>query len=842
MAKLHLLALLLLTAIFSANAQDAEGKDTTKNEIPVISLDQLTDSGDDDGNTYSVLSASRDAFEAAITFTLGRYRYRYRGYDSKYSSFLLNYAPMNDKLLGWFSYSNLGGLSNILYGRNNTYGLESSNVFFGEIGGTQALDIRAGNQRKRFQGTYSFTNGSYNHRLMATYNTGVLENGWAFSMSMNKRWAKEGYVEGTFYDTYGYFFGAEKFFKEKHRIALSIISNAGRRGRSSGSIQELYDLAGTNYYNSNWGWQEGKKRNARVVNQHQPIFSLNYEWNNDGKIIIRNAFYSQFGRYGSTALDWYDAKDPRPNYYRYLPSFQEDPTQALAVTQAIEDNPNLLQVDWNYMYQANFASNETVQNANGIEGNSVSGKLARYIVSERRSDPIKFGNAFSFEWAAKNDLTMNGGLNYIWQQTHYYNKVDDLLGADFHLDVNNFADRDFPTDPDKAQTDLNNPNRIVYEGDTYGTNYKAVLSEIGGWTELIKNYKKVDVNLGVSISHQTMYRNGLYRGGLFPDNSFGKSEKLKFMQVNIKGGLTYKISGKHYLFANGSMQTKAPSFRDAFISRRTRNSITPNLTTEKIATIEGGYLLKSDKYKARAVFYYTTFKDKVQNISFFHDDFRNFVNYSLSGINTRHFGAELMAEVTIVPGLTAAIVGVLGRNVYDGRPTATITRDNTEEILEENVTIYADKYYLGGHQQNAGTFSLNYRSPKYWRIGAELNYLNGVWVSINPARRTDNAVELVEYESEQWNNILDQEKTDPAVTLNLNGGYSWKMDKTIKGMKKSWFMYLNVGLTNVLNNTNIATGGYEQYRFDDERDPERFPRRYFYAQGFSAYVNLSFRL
>lgn len=844
MIRTPILILLIFFMYSSALTQENgdQGDTTLQNVIPIISIDQLSNSDQDEGDTYSVLSASRDAFESAITFTLGRYRYRFRGYDGKYNTFLLNYAPLNDMVLGWFSYGNLGGLSNILYGRENSIGLEVGNLHIGEIGGVQSIDIRAGNQRKRFQGTYSFTNGAYNHRLMATYNTGVLEKGWAVSMSVSKRWAQEGYVEGTFYDTYGYYFGVEKFIKEDHRLALSVIANAGRRGRSSGSTQEVYDLAGSYQYNSYWGWQDGEKRNSRVVTQHQPIISLNYEWKKNANIVFRNAAYVQIGKYGTTALDWYDAKDPRPDYYRNLPSYIDIPEVADQVENAILENPDLLQLDWDYMYEANRNSYETVENANGIEGNTVSGKQAKYVLQERRSDVFKVGNAVSFEWSVMDRLTINGGLNYSRQQTHYFNKLDDLLGADFHVDVNSFAERDFPSDPDKAQNDLNNPNRIVYEGDTYGNNYKATVCETGVWGQALYTLKKVDFSLSAAVSNHHFKRTGEYRSGLFPENSFGDSKKQQFLQYQVKGGVTYKVSGKHYLFATGAYQAKAPSFRDAFVSPRTRNTAIPNLETEKIGSVEAGYLLKSEDFKARAVFYYTSFKDQVQSISFYHDDFQNFVNYSITNIGTSHIGVELMAEAKIVPGLYASVVAVLGRHTYNGRPNATITRDNDEEPLAVNQIVYADNYYLGGHQQNAATIGLDYSSPKYWRVGMDINYLNGVWISINPARRTADAIELVEYQSDQWNAILNQEKTDPAVTVDLNGGYSWKMDRTIKGMKKSWFMYLNVGLSNVLNKKDIATGGFEQYRFDDEKDPEKFPRKYYYAQGFSAYVNLSFRL
>ena len=247
--------------------------------------------------------------------------------------------------------------------------------------------------------------------------------------------------------------------------------------------------------------------------------------------------------------------------------------------------------------------------------------------------------------------------------------------------------------------------------------------------------------------------------------------------------------------------------------------------------------------KARAVIYYTAFQDRAQNISFYNDDLNTFVNYSIRDINTGHVGAEFMFEAKIIPGLYASIVGVTGRHIYKDRASATVTRDNDAEVLISDETVYWENFYVGGHQNHAATLGIDYRSPKFWRVGVDVNYLNGVWINVNPARRTENAVELVEEDSPQWRNIIDQEKTDNAFTLDLSGGYSWKMNKTINGMKKNWYMYLNVGLNNVLNKQDIRTGGYEQYRYDfEEKDPETFPRRYYYAFGFSAYVNLTFRL
>ncbi|MCP4121121.1 MAG: hypothetical protein GY751_05160 [Bacteroidetes bacterium] len=78
--------------IGAVSAQETEAvTDTNESFIPVITLNQLDEESDDEGNASSVLSVSRDAFEAVITFTLGRYRFRFRGYDSKFNTTLINY-------------------------------------------------------------------------------------------------------------------------------------------------------------------------------------------------------------------------------------------------------------------------------------------------------------------------------------------------------------------------------------------------------------------------------------------------------------------------------------------------------------------------------------------------------------------------------------------------------------------------------------------------------------------------------------------------------------------------------------------------------------------------------
>ncbi len=62
---------------------------------------------------------------------------------------------------------------------------------------------------------------------------------------------------------------------------------------------------------------------------------------------------------------------------------------------------------------------------------------------------------------------------------------------------------------------------------------------------------------------------------------------------------------------------------------------------------------------------------------------------------------------------------------------------------------------------------------------------------------------------------------------------------------KSWMFQrkyrlgLNVSVNNVLDNTELRTGGFEQLRFD-RQNPDKFPPKYGYMFGRTYFVMLTF--
>jgi hypothetical protein len=135
-----------------------------------------------------------------------------------------------------------------------------------------------------------------------------------------------------------------------------------------------------------------------------------------------------------------------------------------------------------------------------------------------------------------NHLDFTAGASYQWQKNNYFNRINDLLGGDYYVDLNQFGERDFPSNPNAAQNDLNNPNRIVREGDKYGHNYDINITKLAGWAQGVFKFNKVDFFLSTELSQTRFWRVGKVKNGLFPNNSFGKSAVNDFLNYAVKGG------------------------------------------------------------------------------------------------------------------------------------------------------------------------------------------------------------------------------------------------------------------------------------------------------------------
>jgi len=846
MKRINILAVFFALTALSLNAQttppsstlneDSIQNATTKPTF-TVSLDELE--GDSEAQDVSgLLQSSKDVFSRVAGYNFSAARFRVRGYDSENFSVSMNGVGLNSPEGGRAIWAFWGGLNDITRTQESKAGISASPYSFGGIGGFSNINARATAIRKGTKVSYGSANRSYRNRLMVTHSTGMMKNGFAIAVSASKRWAGEGYVDGTFYNGGSYLLSIEKKINDKHTIGLVGYGAPTSQGKRSISTQETYDLTGNNYYNSYWGFQGGEKRNSRVRTNHKPRIMLNHYFKLNDKTKINTSAYYSFGKEGNTRLNWYSAADPRPDYYRNLPSYYTNPGDEALFEQQTNlwqnNDPAATQLDFDQMYFANKKNLFTQNNVDGITGNSLTGNRAKYAIEEARKDVTHYGFNSSATHKYNEKLMLTGGLDVSIYKSNNYKLMNDLLGADFWVDVDQFAERDF-ADDNVAQADINNPNRIIKEGDRFGYDYDININTYKGFGQIEGTSTKIDWFAAASITSTSFWRVGNYQNGLFPENSLGESEKQNFLNYGLKAGGVYKITGRHLIRVNGAYLTRAPFSRTAFVSPRTRDQVVPDLESEKIMSGDISYIVRYPKVKTRATLFHTTIKDKTWSRSFYHDELNTFVNYMMTGVDQVFTGVELGAEVKITSSITATAAFTTGKYLYDSRPTATIIQDNSTNSLAENKTVYFKNYRIGGIPQTATSVGVQYRPGKYWFFGANFNYFADIYLDANPDRRTEEAVSKYVSSDPQVAEIVDQTKLDNDYSVNFSAGKGWRLKKG------KYFIRVNININNVLDNTEFKTGGFEQLRYD-QNEIGKFPAKigYMYGRTYFAMVSLSF--
>jgi hypothetical protein len=787
----------------------------------VISTDDM-DNDKADQNISGLLHFSNDAFVSIATYSLGAGNFRMRGYDASNYDVYINGLPMNDAESGRASYSDWGGLNNVTRNQVFSTGIDATNYAFGNIGGSSNMLMDAGNIRKQNNLSYAFSNASFTHRLMYTFATGMNEKGWAFAFSLSKRYSEKGYVKGTWYDAYSYYASAEKKWNDKHSTGLTIFGSPYKRAMQAPATQECYDLVGSNYYNPNWGYQDGIVRNAKVRNVHQPMTMLTDKYTFSDKLNLTTSIGYQFGRFGTTALNWYNANDPRPDYYRYLPSYQNDtidPYAQIYTTQNWTSSPDNYQINWDKLYQTNYLAN-------------IAGEPAHYIVEEQRKDNSQASYNSHLTWNIKNNTTISAGINGIIGKTHYFKTVNDLLGANYWLDVDQFAARDFPQNNTMLENDLNNPDRHVKVGDIFGYNYDIDYSNHNLWALFQQKLSHVDYFLQAQGSYSSFWRKGYMKNGRYPDHSYGKSEVNSFMNYAVKAGVTYKITGRHFLEANVAILSAPPIAENSFINARTSDRVVSNLINEQILSGDASYIYRGIIGTARITAYQTYFNNQTEIHSYYDDQLLTFVNILMQNVDEVHQGIEVGAEVKLNMDFSLTGGYNLGNYRYTSRPNATVTYDNGSKA-DTTETIYQKNFYVPGPQQ-AGSFGIKYRNSKYWMASANINVFDKNYLEFAPERRTVAAIANLGPGDPQIATITEQQKLDGGYTIDLSVGKSWKIG--------TYTLAFNASVKNLLDNKELISGGYEQMRYDyTTHDIGKFPPKYFYGYGRSYLLMLTFR-
>ncbi|MGQ7945727.1 carboxypeptidase-like regulatory domain-containing protein [Flavobacterium sp. WC2509] len=840
-----------------------EDNQTVEQQTGLITLleSDLSDDNSGSESTSGLLQSSRDAFQQAAAFNWGQARFRIRGLDSQYATTTINGVTMNKLFDGRSQWGDWSGLNNAVRNQEFTVGSFPSDYVFGGILGTQQINTRASIYRPGTILSFSGTNTNYSWRMTGTYASGMNNKGWAFVVSAGNRWAEEAYFDGTNYNAIAGFISVEKKINDHHSLNFSGFYTPNSRAKNSPNTAEVTELT-SEKYNSYWGWQDGKKRNARIKTIEEPILMLNHFYTINDYTTLNSSLTYQFGKITNSNIDYQNANSPDPTYYRKMPSYysslyaKDNGEFSGAFTPDYENAEKSEQqflannqIDWNALY---YANKSPVLDANGnITGYTPS--KSNYVLYEDRTDDQTITANSTFNTQVSENLYLTAGGYFSYLKSHNYQQLTDLLGGLYFDDIDMFYNGD------QAQSDLNNPNRQVVEGETYGYNFNYLANSLNLFTNFKFTYDKVDFYLAQNFISSNYQREGLYKNGIYATNSLGKSQKVHFDNFGFKGGILFKISGRQQLNFNGAYLSNAPTIRNTFPNSRLNNSVVAGLENETINSLDASYFFRTPKWQTRFSLFYASIKNITQT-SFFYaegifDDgagYANtdaFVSQTLTHLDKQNLGAELSVQHQLTTTIMANFSVAYGQYIYNSNPNVTITND-AQATAENPIPVFdfgkatLKNYHQAGMPQQAYALGIEYRDPKYWWIGTNINYLANSFIDISPISRTatfyknpESGFNFPEASEERARELLTQEEFDPMTLLNISGGKSWK----VKGK--------NIGLFATLNNVldlKYKTGGYEQARNANFRQLNQdvssgtpnFGNKYFYGYGRTYFVNV----
>jgi hypothetical protein len=126
-----------------------------------------------------------------------------------------------------------------------------------------------------------------------------------------------------------------------------------------------------------------------------------------------------------------------------------------------------------------------------------------------------------------------------------------------------------------------------------------------------------------------------------------------------------------------------------------------------------------------------------------------------------------------------------------------------------------------------------------WFADVTLNYFDQNYLDVSPLRLMKSNMAL--YTTDAIMNALGKQER-------LKGGYL--LDASVGKMiylKNRRSLNFNLSANNILNNTNLITGGYSQSRLPlngsiiDINSLNKFPSKYYYAWGFNVFFNVAYK-
>ena len=480
---------------------------------------------------------------------------RMRGFQSENVAMLINGIPVNDMEWGGVYMSNWANLSDVASSIQTQRGLGATIVSTPSIGGTINITTRTIDVEKGGSVWYGMGNDGLN-QYGVKLSTGLMKNGWAITVLGSRKWA-DGYIQGTSYNSYSWFFNVTKRINDNHQIGLTGFGapqTHNQRNYNNGltiegwqNVRDYMQGESPYRYNPTYGFRSnGEAYNSNYNFYHKPQIALNHIWQIDTSSSLSTSFYlSITSGGGRTGLG--------RTVYSYNP---DGTTTSTSYSSAWYGATNGL-------LNMQFRTPEGYYDYAAVEKmNAESTTGSNMIIGKQNNAHATYGLISSYkktiDFRSGNRLNLTGGLDVRYYVGHHKTVISDLFGGEYYIDN---ANRSNVQPYNNAVYNKNN-TEWVYEklhvGDVVNRNYDGFVCQQGvyGQAEYTLLDKKLNLVLAGALNNNSYWRKDFY----YYDAEHSRSETKNYLGGTIKGGANYNIDRHNNVFINGGYISRAPFF------------------------------------------------------------------------------------------------------------------------------------------------------------------------------------------------------------------------------------------------------------------------------------------
>lgn len=606
-----------------------------------------------------------------------------RGFDDRYTSYLINGIPMNDMENGNLYFSNWSVLADVASVVQVQRGAGSVNLATPSLGGVvNFMSMPASSEAsvvvKQEAGQHAYS------KTAVTINTGLMMDGkLAMVASASKRTADRLFAVGTYTEAWSYYFNTSYSFNENNRLEFVALGSPQIHGQSfwnnrvSNYSHELARDMGV--AEEDLRTEYGMDYNPRADNLDTPFTGQK-----------ATASWLPFDGWNNRSADMYSSTliNERENYF-HKPIVQLNSYNKLNDTMTLASSlyysggegggsGSAGSIRW----KADGSGrdyDETIRR-NSLDFVDGFGYQSRGILRGSRNNQSTVGVVSKLDMEVSDTVSMTFGVDIRTATVEHYREVYNLLGGDFYMDTSN------PNWTDDQQ------HRTL--GDKVFYDYTNTVDWMGG-------YAQVNYDNGMGTNGFAMF--GTTSASYTNQDHFtldnNKIEADGEMGYQMKVGGSRALNDAWQLFGNMSYSAMTPSL-DKVINDY-NNTLNGSFENEKATWLDVGARFKSanGQWAGSMNYYYALWSDRNQSgTSESLDGTESF--FSITGLNELHTGLEYSVAYQPIPVLRIDIRG----HESDWRFTDNLSYSYNEiegdAGSEETLALYVKDVMVSGAPQS----------------------------------------------------------------------------------------------------------------------------------------------